>query len=61
MTQYFLEINTVEGAFACLTEAQSSRIVALHALNAVSSRSHMLVMVDIMQAYAWSLLLDAGL
>eukprot|EP01083_Nonionella_stella_P089803 250733_1 len=36
-------VNTVEEAFACLTEAQSNRIVAGHALNAVSSRSHMLV------------------
>eukprot|EP01083_Nonionella_stella_P126386 382527_1 len=44
-----VEVSTVEEAFACLTEAQSNRIVAGHALNSVSSRSHMLVMVSIVQ------------
>eukprot|EP01083_Nonionella_stella_P272170 922734_1 len=44
-----IQVNTVEEAFACLTEAQSNRIVAGHALNSVSSRSHMLVIVNIVQ------------
>ena len=44
-----IQVTTVEEAFAVLTEAQSNRIVAGHALNAVSSRSHMLVMVKVTQ------------
>ena len=44
-----IQVNTVEEAFAALTEAQSNRIVAGHALNAVSSRSHMLVVVNVTQ------------
>eukprot|EP01084_Bolivina_argentea_P083210 150675_1 len=44
-----IQVSTVEEAFAILTEAQSNRIVAGHALNATSSRSHMLVMVNIIQ------------
>ena len=44
-----IDIKSVEEAFAVLTEAQSNRIVAGHALNAVSSRSHMLVMVSVIQ------------
>ena len=46
-----IDIKTVEEAFAVLTEAQSNRIVAGHALNASSSRSHMLVMVTIIQRF----------
>ena len=44
-----LRVNNVEEVFAVLTEGQSNRIVAAHNLNAQSSRSHMLVMADVMQ------------
>jgi hypothetical protein len=44
-----MPIHDVREALAVLTEAQSNRIVAGHALNAVSSRSHMLVMIGVMQ------------
>merc|ERR1712228_783371 len=42
-------VDTIEEAFATLSEAQSNRIVASHGLNDVSSRSHMLVMIKVVQ------------
>ena len=42
-------MQTVEEAFKYLTYAQQNRIVAGHALNEVSSRSHMLIILTVIQ------------
>eukprot|EP01084_Bolivina_argentea_P137946 242943_1 len=44
-----VQIQTVEESFKLLTLAQQNRIVAGHALNEVSSRSHMLIMMTVIQ------------
>eukprot|EP01083_Nonionella_stella_P109440 319136_1 len=44
-----VQVQTVEEAFKLLTLAQENRIVAGHSLNEVSSRSHMLIMMTVIQ------------
>ena len=44
-----VQIQTVEEAFKLLTNAQQNRIVAGHSLNEVSSRSHMLITMTVIQ------------
>mmetsp|Transcript_29414 Transcript_29414/g.46710 ORF Transcript_29414/g.46710 Transcript_29414/m.46710 type:complete len:1007 (+) Transcript_29414:22-3042(+) len=44
-----VQVQTVEESFKLLTAAQQNRIVAGHSLNEVSSRSHMLIILTVIQ------------